>query len=51
LAGWVWMEQKRKPDPWLRRILVGMGLVLAWFIPWYLRRYSPTFSWPVVDLF
>lgn len=51
LAGWVWAEQQRNPDPWLRRILVGMGLVFAWFIPWYLRRYSFTFTWPVVDLF
>jgi hypothetical protein len=51
LAGWVWAEQRRNPDPWLRRILVGMGLVFAWFIPWYLRRYSFTFTWPVVDLF
>jgi hypothetical protein len=51
LCGWVWVEQRLKPDPWMRRVLVGMGLVFAWFIPWYLRRYSSTFTWPVVDLF
>jgi hypothetical protein len=51
LAGWVWTEQRRSHDPWLRRIFVGIGWVFAWFTPWYLRRYSPTFTWPVVDLF
>ncbi len=51
LAAWVWVEQRRDPDPWLRRILVGMGFILAWFIPWYVRRYIPQITWPVVDLF
>ena len=27
-----------------------MGFVFAWFVPWYLRRYS-AFEWPIVDLF
>jgi hypothetical protein len=51
LAAWVWVEQKRSPDPWLRRFLVGLGLVFAWFVPWYLRRYIANFTWPVIDLF
>jgi hypothetical protein len=51
LAGWVWIKQKQEPDPWLRRILVGVGLIFAWFLPWYLRRYSESFTWHVVDLF
>jgi hypothetical protein len=50
LAAWAWVEQRRQPDPWLRRSLVGVGLVLAWFLPWYLRRYT-LFAWPVDDLF
>jgi hypothetical protein len=50
LAAWAWVEQRRQPDPWLRRSLAGVGLVLAWFLPWYLRRYT-LFNWPVVDLF
>ncbi len=50
LAAWAWIEQRRSPDPWLRRALVGAGLVAAWFMPWYLRRYTPL-EWPVVDLF
>jgi hypothetical protein len=50
LAAWVWVEQRRTPDPWLRRVLLGIGFVLLWFIPWYLRRYTPI-DWPVVDVF
>lgn len=50
LAAWIWSEQRRAPDPWLRRVLVGAGLVLLWFVPWYLRRYTH-FTWPVVDIF
>jgi hypothetical protein len=50
LAAWAWAEQRRVPDPWLRRVLVGAGLVLLWFVPWYLRRYVH-FTWAVVDLF
>jgi hypothetical protein len=50
LAAWAWVSQQRRPDSWLRRIVVGVGLVLAWFLPWYLRRYTPI-TWPVVDLF
>jgi hypothetical protein len=50
LAAWVWAEQRHAHDPWLRRVLVGAGLVLLWFVPWYLRRYLH-FNWPVVDLF
>ncbi|HEX7974003.1 MAG TPA: hypothetical protein VF498_06320 [Anaerolineales bacterium] len=39
LVAWVLVEQRRAPDPWLRRALVCTGLVLAWFVPWYLQRY------------
>lgn len=50
LVAWVWVNQEREPDPWLRRMLVGVGFVLAWFVPWYLRRYTPL-TWPIVDVF
>ena len=50
LVAWVWVEQRRSPDPWLRRVLIGAGFMLLWFIPWYLRRYTPL-DWPVVDVF
>ncbi len=51
LAAWVWVDQRRDPDPWMRRVLFGMGFVFLWFVPWYIRRYIPEYSWPVVDLF
>lgn len=50
LAAWAWMEQRRSPDPLLRRVLVGGALMLLWFVPWYLRRYLGL-DWPVVDVF
>ena len=50
LVAWVWVDQRRSADPWLRRTLVGVGLVLAWFLPWYLNRYT-AFAWPVQDFF
>jgi hypothetical protein len=50
LAAWAFWEQRRSQDPWLRRALVGLLLIFAWFVPWYIRRVVP-FEWPVVDLF
>jgi hypothetical protein len=50
LAAWVLVDQHRRRDPWLRRILVGAALVLAWFVPWYLRRYIHM-PWPVSGFF
>jgi len=50
LAAWVWVSRRRLSDPWLRRVLIGMGCLLAWFMPWYLLRYLH-FAWPVGDLF
>lgn len=50
LVAWVWVNQQRQSDPWFRRMLIGVGFVLAWFVPWYLRRYT-FLNWPVVDVF
>jgi len=50
LGAWIVVEQRRQPDAWLRRVLVGAGLVLLWFAPWYLRRYIHL-NWPIADLF
>jgi len=50
LAAWVLVAQRCAPDPWLRRAVVGIGLILLWFLPWYLRRYL-YFPWPVDDVF
>jgi hypothetical protein len=50
LAAWVWITLRRDDSPWLRRIFVGMGLILIWWMPWYLRRVTD-FVWPVQNVF
>ncbi|RME08563.1 MAG: hypothetical protein D6803_00925 [Anaerolineae bacterium] len=50
LAAWAWVEQRRSPDALLRRLVIAGGIVLLWFVPWYLRRYLGL-NWPVVDVF
>jgi hypothetical protein len=49
LAAWVWIEHRRLADVWLRRAVMAIGAIFFWFLPWYLRRYTP-FTWPVEDL-
>jgi hypothetical protein len=49
MAAWVWIEHRRMADNWLRRAVLAIGALLFWFLPWYLRRYTP-FTWPVTDL-
>jgi hypothetical protein len=50
LVAWAWVNQQRQSDPWFRRMFIGVGFILAWFVPWYLRRYT-FLTWPVVDVF
>lgn len=50
LAAWVWVRYRQYHDPWLKHIVISLGLVLIWFIPWYMRRYF-SFSWPLGDFF
>lgn len=50
LAAWGVVEGRQLRDPWLKRIAVGATLIFAWFVPWYLRRYT-SLPWPVVDPF
>jgi hypothetical protein len=50
LAAWVWVTQRRDRSPWLRRVLIGMGCILIWWIPWYVRRITDL-DWPVQDVF
>ena len=49
LAAWAWSEYRINDDPWLKRAFGGAILMIAWFIPWYLRRYA-TIKWPVFEL-
>jgi hypothetical protein len=44
------IQQRRAQAPWLRRGVVSIALIMAWFLPWYLRRYTPL-DWPVVNVF
>jgi hypothetical protein len=50
LVAWVWVEGRQQANPWLRRVAIAVGLMLVWFLPWYLHRYT-SFIWPVTDLF
>jgi 4-amino-4-deoxy-L-arabinose transferase-like glycosyltransferase len=50
VAAWGYCASRRAGDVWLKRLVSGALLVLAWFVPWYLRRYTPV-DWPVVDPF
>jgi hypothetical protein len=49
MVAWAWLRQRESKDPWLRRALVGAGISILWFIPWYLRRYT-AITWTIVDL-
>jgi hypothetical protein len=49
VAAWAWIQQRELKDPWLRRAVVASACVMAWFVPWYLRRQIE-FDWPVVNL-
>ncbi len=48
LAAWTWVRYRRTGDANLRRALTAIGLILAWFVPWYLMRYIHL-PWPVSD--
>jgi hypothetical protein len=50
MTAWVWITQRRDRSPWLRRALVAMGLILIWWVPWYLRRVT-SFEWPILNVF
>jgi hypothetical protein len=50
LVVWAWLGSGRHPDPWLKRTYISTGIFLAWFLLWYLGRYT-NLAWPVGDLF
>ena len=50
IVAWVWVEEYRTGRVWLRRGLMSTAALLAWFLPWYLQRYSGL-NWPVQDPF
>ena len=50
LAAWAWVRYRETGDPWLRRAIGGTLLMVVWFIPWYLRRYT-AIDWPISELY
>jgi hypothetical protein len=50
LAAWVILEIRHTSDPWFKRTLISFALLLLWFIPWYMQRYS-NFAWPIKSFF
>jgi threonine/homoserine efflux transporter RhtA len=47
-----WSEAKRNWHHYiiLRRIAIAGLIFLAWFFPWYMRRYHG-FEWQVISIF
>jgi hypothetical protein len=50
LGAWAWVRYRETKDIWLRRAIVSMLLIIAWFVPWYLRRYT-AITWPISELY
>jgi hypothetical protein len=50
LVAWVWFEQRRTRNPWLIRMIISLGIVLVWFVPWYLQR-NELIYWPITNVF
>jgi hypothetical protein len=50
LAAKIIVDVRQESDPWLRRALLMIGAILAWYIPWYMVRYY-SIGWPVRDPF
>ncbi len=50
LAAWVWVRYRQHQEGWIKHVAIALGLILLWFIPWYLRRYT-SFYWPLSDFY
>ncbi|GAB4482753.1 MAG: hypothetical protein Kow0088_25740 [Anaerolineales bacterium] len=50
LAAWVWVSYRQRQESWIKHVVIALGLILLWFVPWYLRRYT-AFAWPLSDFF
>lgn len=42
LAGWAWTHARRTGSPWLRRVIIVVGVATLLFIQWYAGRYYNT---------
>jgi hypothetical protein len=50
LVVWAWVCYRQRQETWIKHLAIGLGLILLWFVPWYLRRYT-AFFWPISDFF
>jgi hypothetical protein len=50
LAAWVWVVQRSSDNPWLKRAIIALAIILLWFIPWYLQR-NDIINWPFENVF
>jgi hypothetical protein len=50
LASWAWWDQRQNKSPWVSRATIILGIILVWFIPWYMQRYG-MISWPITSVF
>jgi 4-amino-4-deoxy-L-arabinose transferase-like glycosyltransferase len=50
LVAWAWYSQRESKNPWLWRMILGLAIILAWFVPWYLQR-SDQIIWPIDNVF
>jgi 4-amino-4-deoxy-L-arabinose transferase-like glycosyltransferase len=50
LVAWAWYAQRENKNPWLWRMVLGLAIILAWFVPWYLQR-SDQIIWPIDNVF
>lgn len=40
LGMWAAAAYRQAPDAWLRRAVAGVAIILAWYVPWYVDRYT-----------
>jgi hypothetical protein len=50
LVAWGLWQQKESKDPWLRRVIVAVGMLIAWFLAWYIDRKVIGYGWPVSNM-
>jgi hypothetical protein len=50
VTAWALWRQQESKDPWLRRVIVTVGMLIAWFLAWYIDRKVIRFGWPITNL-
>jgi hypothetical protein len=50
VVAWGLQRQKETKDPWLRRVAVTVGMLIVWFLAWYVDRKVIEYGWPVTNM-